>query len=147
MALVMYGVFPILLANTAAQRSCSLSCFFLVVLGLPIMVMEFAMGRASYRSIARSFDVLEPRGSKWHRFKWLGLVGCYLLMMFYTVVCGWTLAYFLKTATGELSPTADVAAVFNNLTGRNPFEMTGWMLSGHGGIRVWRLRSWCSEGY
>ncbi len=77
------------------------------------------------------FDALEPRGSKWHRFKWLGLVGCYLLMMFYTVVCGWTLAYFLKTATGELGPTADIAGVFNSLLA-NPFEMTRLDAAGHG---------------
>ena len=61
------------------------------------------MGRASYRSLARSYEALEPQGSKWHRFKWLGLVGCYLLMMFYTVVCGWTIAYFVKAAMGSLT--------------------------------------------
>ena len=60
------------------------------------MVMEFAVGRASQRSIARSFDVLEPAGTKWHRFKWLGLAGNYLLMMFYTTVAGWMLAYVAK---------------------------------------------------
>lgn len=119
--------FPYITGEYGGAAFVLLILFFLVVLGLPIMVMEFAMGRASYRSIARSFDALEPRGSKWHRFKWLGLVGCYLLMMFYTVVCGWTLAYFLKTATGELGPTADIAGVFNGLLA-NPFEMTGWML-------------------
>ena len=119
--------FPYITGEYGGAAFVLLILFFLVVLGLPIMVMEFAMGRASYRSIARSFDALEPRGSKWHRFKWLGLVGCYLLMMFYTVVCGWTLAYFLKTSTGELGPTADIAGVFNGLLA-NPFEMTGWML-------------------
>ena len=105
--------FPYITGEYGGAAFVLLILFFLLVLGLPIMVMEFAMGRASYRSIARSFDALEPRGSKWHRFKWLGLVGCYLLMMFYTVVCGWTLAYFLKTAMGELGPAADVGAVFN----------------------------------
>ena len=119
--------FPYITGEYGGAAFVLLILFFLLVLGLPIMVMEFAMGRASYRSIARSFDALEPRGSKWHRFKWLGLVGCYLLMMFYTVVCGWTLAYFLKTAMGELGPAADVGAVFNGLLA-NPLEMTGWML-------------------
>ena len=55
---------------------------FLVILGLPIMAMEFAVGRGSQKSIARSFDVLEPKGSGWHRFKWVGITGNYLLMMF-----------------------------------------------------------------
>lgn len=119
--------FPYIAGEYGGAVFVLLILFFLLVLGLPIMVMEFAMGRASYRSIARSFDALEPRGSKWHRFKWLGLVGCYLLMMFYTVVCGWTLAYFAKTAMGAFEDGADVAAVFNSLLA-NPFEMTGWML-------------------
>ena len=119
--------FPYITGEYGGAAFVLLILFFLVVLGLPIMVMEFAMGRASYRSIARSFDGLEPRGSKWHRFKWVALVGNYLLMMFYTVVCGWTLAYFFKTATGQLGPSADIASVFSNLLA-NPLEMTGWML-------------------
>jgi NSS family neurotransmitter:Na+ symporter len=101
--------------------------FFLVVLGVPLLVMEFAMGRASYRSLARSYEALEPQGSKWHRFKWLGLVGCYLLMMFYTVVCGWTIAYFVKAAMGTFDGTEDVSMVFGSMLG-NPMELTGWML-------------------
>ena len=60
--------------------------FFLVALGLPIMVMEFAVGRASQRSAARSFDVLEPKGSKWHIFRYFAMAGNYLLMMFYTTI-------------------------------------------------------------
>ena len=119
--------FPYITGEYGGAAFVLLILFFLVVLGLPIMVMEFAMGRASYRSIARSFDALEPRGSKWHRFKWVALVGNYLLMMFYTVVCGWTLAYFFKTATGQLGPSVDIASVFSNLLA-NPLEMTGWML-------------------
>lgn len=119
--------FPYITGEYGGAAFVLLILFFLLVLGLPIMVMEFAMGRASYRSIARSFDALEPRGTKWHRFKWVALVGNYLLMMFYTVVCGWTLAYFFKTATGSFEGNVDVAAVFSNLLA-NPIEMTGWML-------------------
>ena len=119
--------FPYITGEYGGAAFVLLILFFLLVLGLPIMVMEFAMGRASYRSIARSFDALEPRGTKWHRFKWVALVGNYLLMMFYTVVCGWTLAYFFKTVTGSFEGNADVAAVFSNLLA-NPVEMTGWML-------------------
>lgn len=77
--------------------------FFLAVLGLPVLVMEFAVGRASYRSTARSFDALEPRGTKWHRFKWVTIVGNYLLMMFYTSVCGWMVAYLVKWALEPLT--------------------------------------------
>lgn len=119
--------FPYITGEYGGAAFVLLILFFLLVLGLPIMVMEFAMGRASYRSIARSFDALEPQGSKWHRFKWVALAGNYLLMMFYTVVCGWTLAYFFKTATGQLGPDQDVSAVFSNLLA-DPVEMTGWML-------------------
>ena len=71
---------------------------FLLIFGLPILVMEFAAGRASQKSIARSYDTLEPEGTKWHRIKWLGLVGNYLLMMFYTTVAGWMLAFMVKSA-------------------------------------------------
>ncbi len=69
---------------------------FLALLGLPIMVCEFAVGRASGQSVARAFRVLEPAGTKWHRFGYLAMAGNYLLMMFYTTIGGWMLAYFLK---------------------------------------------------
>ena len=61
---------------------------FLVIMGLPVMVMEFAVGRASQRSIALSFQTLEPKGSRWHLYSWVGIAGNYLLMMFYTTVAG-----------------------------------------------------------
>lgn len=74
--------------------------FFLIVLGLPVMVMEYSVGRASQRSAAKSFDVLEPKGTKWHWMKYSCLIGNYLLMMFYTTICGWMLVYFIKMITG-----------------------------------------------
>ena len=119
--------FPYITGQYGGAAFVLLIIFFLIVLGVSILVMEFAVGRASYRSMARSFDALEPRGSKWHRFKWLGLVGCYLLMMFYTVVCGWTIAYFVKAVMGTFDGTEDVSMVFGSMIG-NPFELTGWML-------------------
>ena len=73
---------------------------FLLLLGLPIMVAEFAVGRASVRSAAKSFDVLEPRGSKWHWYKYGAIAGNVILMMFYTTVSGWMLYYFYKMAVG-----------------------------------------------
>lgn len=101
---------------------------FLVIFGLPILVMEFSVGRASQRSTARSFDTLEPAGSKWHRYKWLSLAGSYLLMMFYTTVAGWMLAFTVKSALGQLSGiTAEQAGnVFNALLA-NPGEMFVYM--------------------
>ena len=101
---------------------------FLVILAMPIMVMEFAVGRASQRSTARAFNVLEPEGTKWHVFKWISLAGNYLLMMFYTVVTGWMLSYVYKSATGTFvgQTTEGVAEVFSNLLG-NPGELTFWM--------------------
>lgn len=75
--------------------------FFLVILGLPIMISEFAVGRASQKSAALSFDVLEPKKSKWHLYKYAAIAGNYLLMMFYTTIGGWILNYCYKMATGE----------------------------------------------
>ena len=101
---------------------------FLLILGLPIMVMEFSVGRASRHSAARSFHILEPKGTKWHLYSYGAMLGNYLLMMFYTTVGGWMLAYFVKTAKGTftgLNPSA-VEDVFNDMLA-NPVEMTIWM--------------------
>ena len=102
---------------------------FLVILGLPIMVMEFSVGRASQKSAARSFHVLEPKGSKWHFMAVLAIAGNYLLMMFYTTVGGWMLAYVVKMIRGEftgLTPD-EVGGVFNGMLGQ-PGSMTFWMI-------------------
>ena len=90
---------------------------FLVLLGLPIMVMEFAVGRASQASVAMSFDRLGPLGTKRHWYKWFGMAGNYLLMMFYTTIGGWILLYVFKMAGGEFEgKNADeIAGVFGNL--------------------------------
>lgn len=102
---------------------------FLVLLGLPIMVMEFAVGRASQKSAARSFHVLEPAGTKWHLQCYACMAGNYLLMMFYTTVGGWMAAYIFKTLTGEFKglDSDGVAAVFNDMLAR-PGYMTFWMV-------------------
>ena len=102
---------------------------FLVILGIPIMVMEFSVGRASQKSAARSFHVLEPKGSKWHLTSYVAIIGNYLLMMFYTTVGGWMLAYIYKMITGtfvNLTPD-EVGGVFNSMLA-NPGEMTFWMI-------------------
>lgn len=83
---------------------------FLAILGLPIMVAEFSVGRASKRSPALSFDVLEPKGTKWHFHKYTAIVGNVILMMFYTTISGWMLYYLYKMATGGLEGL-DVSAI------------------------------------
>lgn len=91
---------------------------FLVLLGLPIMSAELAVGRGSQRSIASSFDVLEKKGQKWHMMKYLGICGNYLLMMFYTVISGWMVIYFVKYLTGSIMSASGVeglSAVFGSM--------------------------------
>lgn len=91
---------------------------FLVLLGLPIMSAELAVGRGSQRSIASSFDVLEKKGQKWHLMKYLGICGNYLLMMFYTVISGWMVIYFVKYLTGSVMGASGVeglSAVFGSM--------------------------------
>lgn len=103
--------------------------FFLLAMGLPIVVMEFAMGRASQKSITKSYDVLEPKGTKWHIHKYFAFAGNFLLMMFYTTVAGWMLAYFVKMLKGDfvgLTPE-QVGSVFGGLTS-NRNEMIFWMV-------------------
>ena len=101
---------------------------FLVLLGLPVMVMEFSVGRASKKGLARSFHVLEPKGTKWHIYSWFGLAGNYLLMMFYTVIAGWLLLYCVKMACGDFVglDAAGVNGEFGSLMGQ-PGIMTLFM--------------------
>ncbi|MEE8716404.1 MAG: sodium-dependent transporter [Coriobacteriales bacterium] len=101
---------------------------FLVILGLPIMTMEFAVGRASRASAAGAMQKLAP-GKKWGWYSWVALVGNFMLMMFYTVVCGWMLDYIVKMATGTFSgmDSSAVATVFSNALA-NPGEQVAWML-------------------
>ena len=102
---------------------------FLIAFSLPILVMEFAVGRGSQKSSARAYDILEPKGTKWHWVKWFSYGGMILLMMFYTVVAGWMLAYVFKSASGAfVGQTAEgVGAVFGAMLG-NPGELIFWML-------------------
>jgi neurotransmitter:Na+ symporter, NSS family len=102
---------------------------FLAIFALPVLIMEFAMGRASQKSVARSYDTLEPAGTKWHRFKWIGLAGNYLLMMFYTCVAGWMLAYMVKMAAGTFNglDSSQVAGVFSDMLA-DPLQMTIFMV-------------------
>lgn len=121
--------FPYITGEYGGGAFVLLYLIFLVILGLPVMVMEFSVGRASQKSAAHAFDVLKPKRS-FHWFSWWGYVGCMLLMMFYTTVAGWMLAYVPKMATGTFDgATGDAAgSVFNSLLA-NPSELIAWMLA------------------
>ncbi|WP_283672842.1 sodium-dependent transporter [Butyricicoccus sp. Marseille-Q5471] len=103
--------------------------FFLLVLGLPIMTMEFAVGRASQKSPVMSYQALEKPGQKWHIHGYLCMIGNYLLMMFYTTVAGWMLHYFYLTASGRFAGATSetVANMFTEMLGQ-PLVMGGWMV-------------------
>ena len=90
---------------------------FLVIMGIPILVSEFAMGRGSKAGIATAFSALEPEGQTWHKFRWFCMAGSYILMMFYTVACGWMLYYAYMMITGQITGIAGEAVpqVFTNM--------------------------------
>ena len=102
--------------------------FFLVIMGIPVMTMEFSMGRAGQKSPVRLYQQLEPKGSKWHIHGYAAMAGNVILMMFYTTVAGWMLRYFVATATGKfqgLSPDG-VEQSFGEMLS-NPVEMIIFM--------------------
>ena len=121
--------FPYVTGEYGGAAFVLLYLFFLAILGLPILVMEFSVGRASQKSCARSFNRLEPKGTKWHLYKWFAFAGNYILMMFYTTVAGWMIAYAFKMGTGQLNGIAPdgTGAVFANLLA-DPLQMMGWLL-------------------
>lgn len=121
--------FPYIVGQYGGAAFVLIYILFLVILGMPIMAMEFAVGRASQKSAARSFHVLEPKGTKWHIAGWSAMAGNYILMMFYTTVGGWMLAYIYKTITGEFEglDAEGVGNMFNSMLG-NAGEMMTWML-------------------
>ena len=122
--------FPYITAANGGAAFILIYLLFLVLLGIPIMTMEFAVGRGSKKSIAESFQALEPKGSKWHLFSYLGMAGNYLLMMFYTVVSGWMLIYVFKMAAGHFTglEPAMVAAEFGNVTGGIGIQIVGMVV-------------------
>lgn len=96
--------FPIITGGYGGAAFVLMYIAFLILLGLPAMVAELAVGRASQKSIASSFDALEKPGQKWHLMKYAGIAGNYLLMMFYTVISGWMVVYFFKYLNGSIMP-------------------------------------------
>lgn len=112
--------FPILAGAYGGALFVLIYIAFLLLLGLPIMTMELSVGRASQRSIASSFDQLEKPGQKWHLTKYIGIVGNYILMMFYTTISAWMIIYFCKYADGS---------IFNYTTAKELGDVFGGVVS------------------
>ncbi len=119
--------FPILTGAYGGALFVLIYIGFLLLMGLPIMTMELSVGRASQRSIASSFDVLEKPGQKWHWLKFMGIAGNYLLMMFYTTITAWMFIYFWKYADGsilEFTTAKELGDVFGSVVTNTPLMIT-----------------------
>ena len=101
---------------------------FLLIMGIPVLTMELAIGRGSGKTVVEAYKMLEKDGQKWHLHGWVCIAGCYLLMMYYTTVAGWMLSYFWKFLTGDFTGLTNeaVAPVFTDMLG-NPTEMIIFM--------------------
>ena len=121
--------FPYICGQNGGAAFILLYLVCLAVLGLPILICEYAVGRASRHSVAKAFSDLEPEHTNWHRFGWFGIAGNYLLMMFYTMVAGWMINYALRMLTGRLSgmETEQIAEQFTNMLA-SPTEMMLFMV-------------------
>ncbi len=123
--------FPYMCGRYGGAAFILIYLIFLVILGFPIMVCEFSVGRSSQKSCAASFKELEPAGSRWHNYSYLGIAGNYLLMMFYTVVAGWMLYYCFRCLSGEFTRRAltvdHVAIKFTEMTS-SPSTLIFWMV-------------------
>ncbi len=119
--------FPYVVGNNGGGCFVLFYILFLVILGLPILTMEFSVGRGSQQSISRAFKTLEKKGQYWHLHGYIGMAGNYILMMFYTTVSGWMLRYFFDTAKGDFV-NADTNAVQSHFSNMNaiPSEMIFW---------------------
>ncbi len=120
--------FPYMVGQYGGGAFVLIYLFFLVVMGMPIMTMEFALGRASRKSPVKLYQELEKPGQKWHIHGYAAMIGNYILMMFYTTVCGWMMYYFYAAATGKYTgKTADeVAGLFGEMLG-SPAILVGTM--------------------
>lgn len=121
--------FPYVAGENGGGLFVLLYLVFLVLMGIPVLTMELAVGRASRKSAVLGYKKLEKPKSKWHIHGWFCMLGCYLLMMYYTTVSGWMTSYFYKFATGtfESGMTSEqVIGVFSQLQS-NPIEMVIWM--------------------
>mgnify|MGYP003375809138 FL=1 len=122
--------FPFITGQYGGGAFVLIYIFFLVVLGLPVMTMEFAVGRASQKSPVRAYNALEKPGQKWHLHGYVAMAGNYILMMLYTTVCGWMLYYFYQTVTGKFvgASTERVNTIFSDMLA-SPAAMGGLMMA------------------
>lgn len=121
--------FPYMVGQNGGGAFVLIYIFFLAIIGVPVMTIEFAMGRAGQSSTAKLYYELEPKGTKWHIHGYVTIVGAYLLMMFYTTVAGWMLQYFVDTAAGRFAgaDSARVEGLFQKMLS-NPVSMTVYVL-------------------
>lgn len=121
--------FPYMVGRYGGGAFVLIYLLFLVGVGVPILSMEFAIGRASKKSCVHAYQELQPKGTKWHWHGKLALVGNYLLMSFYTTVTGWMFYYFYRFLSGEFEglDTNGVSAAFDSMLA-DPITMGGWML-------------------
>lgn len=120
--------FPYVAGENGGSVFVLLYLLFLLCMGVPVLTMELAVGRASRKSAVNGYKALEKPGSKWHIHGWFCMLGCYLLMMYYTTVSGWMISYFFKFLTGTFQglDTEAVSGVFGSLLA-DPMEMGLWM--------------------
>lgn len=122
--------FPYVTGENGGGLFVLLYLLFLIIMGLPVLTMELAVGRASRKSAVLGYKELEKKGSKWHIHGWIAILGCYVLMMYYTTVSGWMVSYFFKFLKGDFTKgmsTEDTKAAFGNLLS-DPKQMTFWMI-------------------
>lgn len=120
--------FPYMVGQYGGGAFVVLYLLCLILLGVPVMTMEFAMGRASQKSPVKLYEKLEPKNSKWHIHGFFAMAGNYILMFFYTVVTGWMLRYFVDTAAGKFegAGVAEVEGMFGAMLGQ-PVSMIVYM--------------------
>ena len=129
--------FPYITGQYGGAAFVLLYLLFLVILGLPVMVMEFAVGRGSQKSATGAFQKLQPSG-KWNWFSWWCYAGCLLLMMFYTTVCGWMLTYVVRIGTGQFNglDSEAVGGVFGATLGDPVIQVLGMVIAVAIGIAI-----------
>lgn len=122
--------FPYVVGQNGGGLFVLLYLVFLIAMGLPVLTMELAVGRASRKSAVQGYQALEKPGSKWHIHGWFAIAGCYMLMMYYTTVSGWMVTYFYKFITSEFvsgMTAQETGDVFSNLLA-DPVQMAFWMI-------------------
>lgn len=119
--------FPYICGEYGGAAFIVIYLIFLAILGAPILICEIAVGRGSGKGIAKAYDKLEKPGEKWHLVKWTGIAGNYLLMMFYTMVCGWMFSYAVKMVTGELTGlnSVQISGKFADMLA-SPVQLLAW---------------------